>query len=99
MRSTSCDSSRSCPDHAGAGTRTVARLHLVDPSDTDESTRANDPTSADDLIGTDPSRTDLTRTLDPTAASSVRSDPARVDLRSVTTWLGLVLGVRLLERA
>ena len=87
------------PDHAGAGTRTVARLHLVDPSDTDESTRANDPTSADDLIGTDPSRTDPTRTLDPTAASSVRSDPASVDLRSVTTWLGLVLGVRLLERA
>ena len=54
------------PDHARAGTRTVARLHLVDPSDTDESARSNDPT--DDLVGTDPSRTDPTRTPDATGS-------------------------------
>lgn len=78
------------PDRAGAGMPPAARLHLVDPSHT----RATGSRSADDLIRTDP-----IRAPGATATLSIRSDPASIDLASVTTWLGLVLGVRLLEKA
>lgn len=72
------------PDATGASTRRVARLHLVDPSRTgDESTRAGDLPSVDDPIDTDP----------------IPSDPPPADMAPVVTWLELVLGARLLERA
>jgi hypothetical protein len=71
------------PDASGAGTRTVARLHLVDPTRTgDESTRAGDVPPVDGLIDTDP----------------FPSHPRPADLAPVVTWLELVLGARLLER-
>ncbi|TCM35992.1 ATP-binding protein [Kribbella sp. VKM Ac-2568] len=92
------------PDRAGAGTRPIARLHLVDPSHASGSAEVQDPTSPLNLDA-QPPRPESSRGLDSTAVPSIRSDPASVDhpasvdLTSVTTWLSLVLGVRLRERA
>lgn len=71
------------PDPTGAGTRSAARLHLVDPPRTgDESSAAHGIASPDNLTG----------------AERIPSDPSAADLTPVVTWLELVLGVRLLER-